>query len=163
MPFRLVSSGGDVTDPAVVNVYASGTIWPGGVVDFVRAADLGQGFVQASTKSSTQTQVFGIATAYVEGKSDAQVTVIPFAQGQVWEGDCINTVSTAQIGKRFSLSTAAGREGSVLLNNNAYDQSGSTGIFFSWNVSSVSTGSGKMIGEFIRLNSSVGQNSSTFN
>lgn len=150
MSFRLVSSAGDVTDPVFVSMYASGVVHPGGVVDFTHGANLAQGFVTPATSSSTQTTIFGICMDYAQGASDVQVNVIPFAPGQVWEGDCINTVSTVQVGKKFSLSTATTPERSRLLNNNSYDQSGVTGIFFTWNISSASTGSGKLIGEFVR-------------
>lgn len=150
MSFRLVSSGGTTVNPTVVSMAASGTIHPGGVVTFIKSADLSDGYLATALSTSTQTQIFGVALDYKEGKSDAFVNVIPFAPGQVWEGDCINTVSTLQIGKRFSLSTATTPERSRLLNNNSYDQSGMTGIFLVWNVTSLSTGSGKLIGEFIR-------------
>lgn len=163
MSFRLVSSSGDVTDAAIVNMFASGTIHPGGVVDFTRGADLSQGFVTPATKSSTATTIFGIALDYAQGASDTMVNVIPFCPGQIWEGDCINAASTVQVGKKFSLSTATTPERSRLLNNNSYDQSGVTGIFLCYNVSSISTGSGKVIGEFLRSAVSQGLNSTTFN
>lgn len=163
MSFRLVTSSGDVSDAAIVQMYASGTVHPGGVVDLVRGADLSMGFVVPATKSSTSTTIFGIAQDYAQGASDVQINVIPFCAGQVWEGDCINTASTVQIGKKFSLSTATTPERSRLLNNNSYDQSGATGIFLCYNVTSASTGSGKIIGEFVRSAVSQGMNSSTFN
>jgi len=164
MSFRLVSFGGvAISSPAFVSMYASGTIHPGGVVSLLRGADLAQGFVIPATSGSTQTQIFGVALDYAQGASDVLVNVIPFAPGQIWEADCINSVTTIQVGKKFSLSTGTTPDRSKLINNNSYDQSGMTGIFLCYNVTSASTGSGKIIGEFVRTPLSLGLNSTTFN
>ena len=163
MAFRLVSSAGSVTDAAMVNMPASGTIYPGGVVAFERGTNLSNGYVYPATSSTTQTQIFGIAYDYREGVSDVNVTVLPFCPGQLWEADCINVVTTAQIGKKFQFATGTTRERNTYILNTSYDQSGMTGIFMCWQITSTTTGSGKIIGEFIRNNASVGLNSTTFN
>ena len=50
MAFRLVSSGGAVVEPAVVNFPASGTIWPGSLVDLIRTGT-GGAIVAASSEA----------------------------------------------------------------------------------------------------------------
>ena len=101
MGFRLVQSGGAVTDPTVINVTASGTIHNNEPVDWNRDADY---LVSPTTSSSTTTMVFGMGKDYAQGESDTFVKVVPFAQGQLWEADCANAATTGQIGVRQALS-----------------------------------------------------------
>lgn len=139
MPFRLVSSGGAVVEPAVINVTGSGTIHPGAPVDFARDADY---TVAPSTNASTHTMVFGIATSYIEGESDSFVTIIPFADGQVWEVDCANAATTAQVGVKHALSAARGG----IIHNTTSDIVDCTGFFCALAMTGSTSGSGKLIG-----------------
>jgi hypothetical protein len=142
MPFRLISSGGNVTDPAVVNMYASGTIRPGTVVDFTRTG--GQGVVPA-TSTSSLTTIFGVALDYAQGTSGTQVRVIPFAPGQIWEAyGCASVSSTAHIGIRHALS-ASDRD---VLNNLTNDTTTAAAIFRCIGITGLTTGSGSLIGYF---------------
>src|SRR5690349_12153502 len=100
MSFRLVSSGGNVTDPAFVNMYASGTVHPGEVVEFSRSSGVG---VVPASMNSTITNIFGVCMDYAQGASDTQVRVVPFAHGQIWEADCVGAASTAHIGLNYAL------------------------------------------------------------
>lgn len=155
MSFRLVSSGGSVTDPTVINVAGSGTIHPGECVDWARDADY---LVAPSTSASTSTMVFGIGAGYIQGESDSFVKVIPFASGQLWEADCANAATTGQIGVRQALS-ASDR---TLIHNQGTDNVDHSGVFLPLAMTGSTSGSGKLIGRFIFTDDVIGQGSSTF-
>lgn len=142
MAFRLVSSGGNVVDPAVVNLAASGVVKVGHAVDFVPGGGTGGAVVAPSTSSSTGTMVIGVSQAYAQGASDTNVGVVLFAEGQLWEVDCANAATTAQVGLRHALS---GSDRGVI-HNTATDVSTATGIFLALAMSSSTSGSGKLIG-----------------
>lgn len=150
MAFRFVRSAGSVHEPATVNVYASGTIQRNSVVEFNTG-----GYVTPASSSTTCTNVFGVSLDYAEGASDTQVRVIPFVPGQLWEADLVNAIDTAQIFNRHQL------KNNLLINNTSYDHSGAQGIFLIYSVVGSSSGSGKVIGEFLRV-PKLGQNSSLF-
>lgn len=156
MSFRLVSSGGAVTDPAVVNLAASGVVKNGHPVDFLRQGT-GGSVVGPSANTSTTTMVFGIALGYAQGASDTNVNVIPFVSGQLWEADCANAATTAQVGIRHILS--ASRD---CIHNTASDVTGATGVFMALAMVGSSSGSGKLIGRFVSQVAPVGQNQTTF-
>ncbi len=142
MAVRLVTSGGHIVDPVVINMYASGVVQRNSVVELSRTGGAG---VFPASSSSTSTGVFGICLDYAQGASDVQVKVIPFASGQIWEVDTVNTVSTAQIGLRHVMND------NLNLRNTATDLgagNNATGIFRAIAVSSISTGSGKLLGYF---------------
>lgn len=141
MAFRLVRSAGSVHEPAVMHLFASGVVHTGGAVEFSRSGGVG---VAPASASSTVTNIFGVCLEYAQGASDVRVKVIPFLPGQLWEADTVNAISTAQIGLRQKLYS------DVLLNNNSYNESGATGIFFVWDVTGPTSGSGKVLGEFVR-------------
>jgi hypothetical protein len=151
--FRLSGSGGIVTDPAFVSVYASGVVRPGMAVEFTRGTITTQGFVTPASSSTTITNIFGVCLDYAQGASDVEVKVIPIQRGQLWEADCVGAAATLQIGKRQQLYGS----NSVLINNNAYDQTGATGVFVIWNITGATTGSGKVLGEFLRVPAGVHQ------
>jgi len=142
MAFRLVQSGGAVTDPAVVNLYASGTIWNGCVVSMAMGAAGIPGYVYAAA-TITPTAIFGIAQGYVEGASDTMVKVIPFTQGQVWEADCTSNTTTAHVQKRHALTD------SLTVANTGYDLTSLTGIFLAYNLTGA-TGDKKILGTFLK-------------
>ena len=154
MGFRLVQSGGAVTDPTVINVTASGTINNNNPVDWNRDADY---LVSPTTSSSTTTMVFGIAKSYAQGESDTFVKVIPFVQGQLWEADCANAATTGQIGVRQALS-ASDRS---VIHNQGTDNVNGTGIFLPYYMVGSTSGSGKLVGKFIYTDDVVGQNQTT--
>ena len=153
MAFRLSGSGGIVTDPAFVSMYASGTVRPGMAVEFTRGSVTTHGFVAPASSSSTITNIFGVCLDYAQGASDVEVRVIPFQKGQIWEADCVGAIATLQIGKRQQLYGS----NSVLINNNAYDLTAAAGVFVIWNVTGATTGSGKVLGEFLRVPAGVHQ------
>lgn len=142
MAFRLVTSGGDVRDTSMLNMYASGVVKNGSVVEFSRTG--GQG-VYPGTSSSTTTNIFGICMDYAQGASDVQVKVIPFVPGQLWEADCVNAASTAQLGLNHVL------DDHLNVRNTATDKGAGnafTAVFRAVAMTSLTTGSGKLIGYF---------------
>ena len=153
MSIRLVSSLGSVTDPAVVNLFGSGVIHTGGVVSFNRVSGVP---VIPAAANATTTQVFGVSLDYIQGASDAQVKVIPFTDGQLWEVDCVASGSTGQIGLRHAL------DGDLVVRNTSTDVTGATGVFLALQVVGSSSGSGKLLGRFVSNIVPVGQNQTTF-
>lgn len=151
MPFRLVSGEGDVMNASVVNMAASGVLHNGEVVEFSRTGGVG---VFPASIASTVTNIFGVVvgggpgnTGYVQGASDVTVDVIPFSPGQLWEADCVNAASTAQVGLRFGL---ARTRGDNALYNIATDSLFATAIFRAVAMVGSTTGSGKLLGYFRR-------------
>lgn len=143
MSFRLVSSGGSVSDAAFVNLSASGVVRQGEPVDFTRTA----GAVCApTTSSSTTTMILGMAQGYGQGTSDLNIPVIMFAPHQVWEADCANAGTTAQTGLRHALSGSD----RGCIHNTGTDVSTQTGIFTAIAMSGSTSGSGKLLGYFNR-------------
>lgn len=155
MGFRLVSSGGNVSDVAVVNMSASGVVRNGMVVEFSRTGGVG---VTPASASSTQTTIFGVCLDYAQGASDVQVKVIPFADGQIWEADCTDINTTAQVGLTHVLNA-----GATEIRNTATEATGTLGVFRAVAVTGLSTGSGKLRGFFVVNPAKVGQNQTTFN
>ena len=152
MAFRLVSSGGNVNDPAVVNIRCSGTVHPGEVVEFSRTSGAG---VYPASDSSTVTNIFGVCLDYAQGASDKEVRIIPFTLDQIWEADCVGVASTANVGMRFALD----RQRATLAINNipvGTDSRTATAIFRVIAMSSATTGSGKVLGIFRRAGDSGG-------
>ena len=161
MAFRLVSSGGDVNNPAVLSIRASGVIWPGSLVEFSRTGGAG---AAAGSSSSTTTNIFGIALDYLQGASDVDVKVIPFAQGQIWEADCANSASTAQIGLRHALTALAASKARILHNTATDLGAGNahTAVFLAIALSSGTSGSGKLLGIFRTQQAPVNTSATTF-
>lgn len=157
MSFRLVTSGGVVSDPAIVNLAASGVVKNGEPVDFVRGGT-GGAIVAPTTSSSTTTMVFGLAQEYAQGASDTFVKVLLFARGQLFEADCANAATTAQVGLRHALS-ASDR---ATIHNTATDVSTATGIFTAVAMVGSTSGSGKLIGYFNVNHQLIPVNSTTF-
>ena len=144
MGFRLVSSHGDVGDAAAVNMPASGVIHPGEVVEFSRTGGLG---VTPAGMNSTVTNIFGVAYGYVQGASDTYVRVVPFANGQIWEADCIHAAATAHIGLRYGLSRT---RSDMAIYNHATDSTTGSAIFRAVAMVGSTSGSGKLLGYFRR-------------
>ena len=153
MAFRLVSSGGDVVEPSFVNLSASGTVWPGCLVDFVRAGT-GGAVIAASSEVSTGTMVFGVCLDYVQGASDTSVKVVPIMDNQLWEVDCTNSASTAQVGIRHALSALAANK-ARFIHNTATDVSTGVSQFLALAMTGLTTGSGKLIGRFVHYTGQV--------
>lgn len=142
MAVRLLFSGGNVVDPTFVNVAASGVVHRNSVVDFTRTGGLG---VAPASSSSTSTTIFGVCLDYAQGSSDVQVKVIPFVQGQLWEIDCVNSATTAQVGLRHVL------DSNLNLRNTATDLgagNAATAVFKAIAMKGLTTGSGILIGQF---------------
>ena len=153
MAFRLVSSGGNVVEPTTVNLAASGVIWPGSLVDFVRSGT-GGAVVVASSEASTNTMVFGVALGYVQGASNTFVDVVPINDSQLWEVDCTNSASTAQIGLRHALSALAANK-ARFIHNTATDVATGVSQFLALAMTGLTTGSGKLIGRFVHYTGQV--------
>lgn len=143
MGFRLVSGAGDVSDASAINLAASGVITPNAAVDLVRGGT-GGSLVSPSGAASTTTLVFGVGMDYVQGASDTFTRVVPFLPEQLWEVDCANATVTAQVGLRHILSASRG-----FVHNTSSDVTGATGVFLALSASSLTTGSGKLIGRFL--------------
>ena len=141
MPFRLVSSGGDVVEPAFVNVPGSGTITPGTAVEWTSTSG---GLVGPAAGDTSQTILFGVALDYAQGASDVMVRVIPFTPSQIWEVDCANAATTAQVGIRQYLSASRG-----YIHNQATNTPGQNRVFLPFAMTGLTTGSGKLIGRFL--------------
>lgn len=146
MGFRLVRSAGSVTEPAIVTMYGSGVIHKDGVVIY----DASLNEVSPASSASTTTNIFGVSQDYIQGNSDSQVRVIPFVQGQLWEADCANTIATVQLLVRHQLvddltlrNVTGGTAGGT-------SESASTGVFLSYQITGLTTGSGKIIGTFLQ-------------
>lgn len=130
--------------PGFVNMPGSGTIHPGEIVDFLRVS--GQG-VSPAGMSSTITTIFGVALDYIQGASDRDVRVIPFAPGQIWEADCIFSATTANIGLCFGLDRQ--RATNSLYNSPvATDSTTASAIFKVIAITGSTSGSGKVLGFF---------------
>ena len=139
MAFRFVRLKGAITaTPIFIDVYGSGTIQRGSVVEFDRVNKR----VAPATANSTYTNIFGIALDYIQGASEIKTRVIPFVQGQLWEADCNNTPSTVMIFIKHALTNA------MTLANTSYDQTVATGIFMAYTIETIRVNT--MIGEFIR-------------
>lgn len=157
MSFRLVSSAGDIADPAMINLPCSGVINANTAVDLIRAASAGTGnAVSPSGTSSTTTMIFGVGLDYIQGASDVYTRVVPFLPEQIWEVDCANATVTAQIGVTHALSASRG------FVHNTGSSATTTGVFLALGASSLTTGSGKLIGRFISGILPMGQNSTTY-
>lgn len=156
MAFRLVQSGGDVRDSAAINMYASGTIHPGEVVEFSRTGGAG---VYPASMNSTVTNIFGVCLDYAQGASETQVRVIPFSTGQIWEADAVQAASTAQIGLRFGLGRT---RGDLALYNIATDSLTATAIFHCIAITGSTSGSGKLLGYFRRGSATPGSLGAAF-
>ena len=145
MAFKLVSSGGNVVDPTVINVYASGVVHVGGVVELSPGAAAGaMGYVFPASSSATQTSIFGIAQDYAQGASDTMVRVIPIQADQLWEADCTTNTSTIFVFKRHALTN------DLTLANTDYDQSGQVGVFLAVNIRGAAADK-KIIGQFMKM------------
>lgn len=146
MGFRFIRSAGSVHEPAVISMPASGVVHSGGVVVF----DQVNNAVSPASSSSTYTQVFGVSLDYAQGASDTFVRVIPFVQGQLWEADCANVITTANILKQHQLATDTVVRNITAPTSVSLGETGGVGIFFAYAVTGATTGSGKLIGTFLQ-------------
>lgn len=152
MAIRFVRGSGDTVDPAAFSFAASGVIRPNNLVDRFGSNGTGGAVIAPTTSGSTTTMVFGVAQGYVQGASDTYVNVIPLSFDQLWEVDCANAATTAQLGIRHALS--ASDRG--VIHNTATDIGAAaavatrmTAIFEAFAMTSLTTGSGKLIGRFL--------------
>lgn len=150
MGVRFVSSGGDSVDVAFLSLPASGVIAPNGIVEWVRGGT-GGAIVAPATNASTSTMIFGVAQSYAQGASDTFVKVVPFADGQLWEVDCANAASTAQLGLRHALSATRDyiHNTATDVGSNVAVATRATGVFLALAMVGSTSGSGKLIGKFL--------------
>lgn len=142
MGVRLVRNAGLEMSPAMLDVYASGVVQRNSIVEFSRIGGTG---VFPATASSTSTGIFGVCLDYAQGASDVFVKVIPFNPAQIWEIDCVNSASTAQIGLRHVLND------NLTLRNTATDVgagNAATAVFKAIAMRGLTTGSGILLGQF---------------
>lgn len=143
MSFRLVNSGGSINDPVFVNMAASGTITPNAPVELVLSTT--GAVVAPAGLDTTRTLLFGVGLDYAQGASDTFTRVIPFTPSQIWEVDCANAVTTAQVGVRHYLSASRG-----FVHNQATDTGASVNrVFLALAIVGSTSGSGKLLGRFI--------------
>ena len=144
MAFRLVSSGGNVNDPVLLNVRSSGTITRDAPVQLVLGTT--GALVGPAGVDATRTMLFGVGLDY-RGDSvgdDYYTRVIRFTPEQLWDCDCANAATTAQIGVRQALSASRG-----YIHNQATDSDGVTRVFLPTAMIGLTTGSGRLLGHFI--------------
>lgn len=160
MSFKLIGNEGLESSPAMVAIYASGTVQRNSVVEFSRTGGVG---VFPASSSSATTGVFGVCVDYAQGASDTIVKVIPFQPGQLWAADCVNSASTAQIGLDHVLND------NLTLRNTATNFGAgnvNTAVFRAVAMTGATTGSGTLIGYFRggpAQDVPMPSNSSTFN
>ena len=144
MAFKLVSSGGNVSEPVLINVRSSGTITPNAPVQLVLGTT--GALVGPAGVDATRTLLFGVGLDYRgDSVGDEYVTkVIRFTPEQLWDCDTANATSTAQIGVRQALSASRG-----YIHNQATDSDGVTRVLMPIGVIGSTTGSGKLLGYFI--------------
>lgn len=144
MAFRLVRSLGSTVDPVMVSVAASGVVNPNFPVALV-AAGTGGAMVEGGVGvDTTRTAIFGVSQDYAQGASDTFVRVIPFKTDQLWEVDCANSATTAQIGIRQHLSASRG-----FIHNQVTNVDSLNRVFLPIAMTGATTGSGKLIGYFL--------------
>lgn len=152
MAIRFVRGAGHTADPAAVSLAASGVIKVNQLVDRFGSNGTGGAVVTPTTSASTTTMIFGVGMTYAQGASDTYVNVIPISRDQLWEVDCANAATTAQLGIRHALSAS---DRGVIHNTatdigaNAAKATRMTAIFEALAMSSLTTGSGKLIGRFL--------------
>lgn len=150
MAFRFVRGGGVNSDPVAISLPASGVVKANTPVEWIRNGTGGAVVGPAGT-STTSTMIFGVAMGYAQGASDTFVNVIPFEKTQLWEVDCANAASTAQLGLRHPLSADRG-----YIHNIGQDQGAlpavadrALAVFLALQMTGLTTGSGKLIGRFL--------------
>ena len=163
MAFKFHRSAGSVHEPAVLNLPGSGVIRANSVVIFdVATVSAGAKAVSvAASTSATSTNIIGVSLDYLDdtsiNRASSFVRVIPFVPGQLWEADVLNVITTAQLLTRFRLYD------SVTVENTSYDQSLSiNGVFMCYAISGASSGSAKVIGEFIVARRAAANNATSF-
>lgn len=144
MAFRLISSGGNTIEPVVVNVPVSGVVGPNLPVALIPGNGTGGALVEGGVGvDTTKTALFGVSLDYRVGASDTFARVIPFNRAQLWEVDCANAATTAQIGVGQYLSATRG-----YIHNQATDVQAINRVFFPVAMTGSTSGSGKLIGYF---------------
>lgn len=145
MAIRFVRSAGNITEPAVIEMAASGVIYPNSVVVRDAATNV---VATAAAAGMTTTSIFGVSLDYVQGASDTFVRVIPFVPGQIWDVDTANAISTASILLRHTMVN------SLVVRNivgalGGDGESATAGIFLAYAVTGLTTGSGRLLGTFL--------------
>ena len=141
MAFKLVSCGGGVVEPTVVEVDGSAIINIGDAVDMALDGSAGSAPVRRATSSSTTKTLFGVAVSSIS--SNGKVKVIPITEEQLWEADCTNNTDDYHLLKRHALTDHD------TVNNTHYEDSASTGVFLAIYRKGASTDK-KLIGKFIK-------------
>jgi len=128
----------------MVNVPASGVVGPGLPVALIPGNGTGGALVEGGVGVDTGTALFGVSLDYAQGASDTYARVIRFSPEQLWEVDCANAVSTAQIGVKQHLSASRG-----YVHNQATDLEAINRVFLPVAITGSTSGSGKLIGHFL--------------
>lgn len=136
-----------MSSPATILMYASGVIHRGGVVIY----DVANNAVSPATATAaTSTSIFGVSMDYAQGASDTLVRVVPFVQGQVWEADTANAISTLNILLRHVLVDDLNVRNTTGGTGLGTKESASTGVFLCLGVVGATSGSGRIIGTFLQ-------------
>ena len=150
MGIRFVRGAGENSDPVAISLAASGVVKAGFPVEWLRNGT-GGAVVGPVGTGTTATMVFGVAQGYAQGASDTYVNVVPFEKTQLWEVDCANAATTAQLGIRHAFGADYGT-----IHNTATDigaaaavATRATGVFLALVMTGLTTGSGKLIGRFL--------------
>ncbi len=144
MSFKFVSGGGNVVEPTVINMPVSGVVAPGQIAVYTPAGTGGAMADAVVALTTTGSTVIGVFQDYKQGASDTLAKVIKINSDQIWEVDCANTVTTAQIGIRQGLSASRG-----ILHNAVTNLETTEKMFMVTGISGSTSGSGKVLGYFI--------------
>lgn len=158
MAFTFVRSAGSVHEPAAILMYASGVVHSGGVVIYDAAANM---VSPATATGASTTNIFGVSLDYAQGASDTQVRVIPFVQGQIWQADCANAITTSNILIRHVLANDTILRNTTGGTANGTSETTSVGIFLGLGITGLTTGSGKLLGTFLQRPSVLGKDGVT--
>lgn len=132
-------------EPAVIDVAASGVVAPNLPVALVGGNGTGGALVEGGVGvNTTRSALFGVALSYAQGASDTLVRVVPFNPSQLWEVDCANAVTTAQVGVAQHLSASRG-----YVHNQATHVDSINRVFMPIAITGSTSGSGKLIGYFL--------------
>lgn len=141
MAIKLVGSAGAATSPSMLDLPASGVIWKDSVVVYDAAANV----VSMAAAGAPCTAIIGVSQKYVQGASDTFIPVILFDDSQIWEVDCVSAAATTQLLLRHILDSGVRVE-----NISSVSESASAGVFFALAISGSTSGSGKLLGKFLR-------------
>ncbi len=145
MAFKLVSSGGNVVDPTVLELEATGAVAIGDCVGYDRQTHSAAGTRFRLTRCNgtySAYQIFGVATKSL-ASGTGMIQVIPINDAQIWEADTTSTCSPNYNGHCVALWNYA-------CLTNATHESGTAGAFEIFYYKGATTDN-KVVGRFPRI------------